>query len=154
MLISLVFDFVVRQKLMGTNLNWYIVEQLPVIPPETYDKPLNADWDTTVGAFVQAHVLRLTYTAWDMQPFAQDLGYDGEPFVWDEADRRHRMAKLDALYFLLYGLSEAEADYVLSTFPIVERKDGDTHGSYLTRDLILAYMKALRVGDTEVVVKV
>ena len=31
-------DFVARQKAQGTHLNWYIVEQLPVIAPEDYDR--------------------------------------------------------------------------------------------------------------------
>lgn len=30
---ALIFDFVTRQKAQSTHLNWYIVEQLPVIPP-------------------------------------------------------------------------------------------------------------------------
>ena len=49
-------------------------------------------------------MLRLTYTAHDMAPFARDLGYDGPPFTWDEEERRHLRARLDALYFHLYGL--------------------------------------------------
>ena len=32
---SFCFDYVTRQKLPGTNLSWYIVEQLPVIAPAT-----------------------------------------------------------------------------------------------------------------------
>ena len=27
----------------------------------------------------------MTYTAWDLQPFVQDCGYDGPPFRWDKA---------------------------------------------------------------------
>ena len=45
-------------------------------------------------------------------------------------------------------------DYVLSTFPIVRREDEAAFGSYRTRDLVLAYMNALAVGDTETVVSV
>ena len=56
-----------------------------------------------------------------MAPFARDLGYDGEPFIWDEEERRG--ARLDALYFHLYGLSRDDAEYVLDTFPIVRRED-------------------------------
>jgi hypothetical protein len=63
------------------------------------------------------------------------------------------MARLDALYFLLYGLAEDEVRYVLGTFPIVRRKDQEQHGHYRTERLILAYMRALRAGDTEVVVR-
>ena len=29
-----VFDFIARQKVQGQHLNWFIVEQLPVIPPD------------------------------------------------------------------------------------------------------------------------
>ena len=91
-------------------------------------------------------MLRLTYTAHDMAPFARDLGYDGPPFTWDEEERRHLRARLDALYFHLYGLDHDDADYVLGTFPIVRRQDEAAFGSYRTRDLVLAYMNALAAG--------
>ena len=100
------------------------------------------------------HVLRLTYTANDMAPFARDLGYDGPPFIWDGEERRHLRARLDALYFHLYGLSREDAGYVLDTFPIVQRQDEAAFGSYRTRDLILAYMNAFAAGDTDTVVSV
>ena len=99
---SLCMDFVVRQKAQGTHLNWYIVEQLPVIDPGDYDREFG---DTTAREIVRDHVLCLTYTAYDMRPFARDLGYDGEPFRWDDEERRHLRARLDALYFHLYGLA-------------------------------------------------
>ena len=99
-------------------------------------------------------MLRLTYTAHDMAPFARDLGYDGPPFLWDEEERRHLRARLDACYFHLYGLGREDADYVLGTFPIVRREDEARFGSYRTRDLVLAYMNALAAGDTETVVAV
>ena len=94
-------------------------------------------------------MLRLTYTAHDMAPFARDLGYDGPPFVWDEEERRHLRARLDALYFHLYGLTREDAGYVLETFPIVRREDEARFGRYRTRNLILAYMSALAAGDSE-----
>ena len=143
---SLCVDFIARQKAQGTHLNWYIVEQLAVIAPEDYDRQFG---DTTARELVRDHVLRLTYTAHDMAPFARDLGYDGPPFAWDEEERRHLRARLDALYFRLYGLSREDASYVLDTFPIVRRADEAQFGTYRTRDLILAYMNALSVGDTE-----
>ena len=139
-------DFVARQKAQGTHLNWYIVEQLPVIAPADYDRSFGA---TTARNLVRDHVLRLTYTAHDMAPFARDLGYDGEPFIWDEEERRHLRARLDALYFHLYGLSRDDAEYVLDTFPIVRREDEAACGTYRTCDMTLAYMNALAAGDTE-----
>ena len=142
-------DFVARQKLQGQNLNLFILEQLPVIAPEEYDRRFGK---RTAHDLVRDHVLRLTYTAHDMAPFAKDLGYNGPPFIWDDEERRHLLARLDALYFHLYGLSREDAGYMLDTFPIVRREDEAKFGTYRTRDLILAYMNALDAGDTETVV--
>ena len=76
------------------------------------------------------------------------LTIDGPPFIWDEEERRHLRARLDAIYFHLYGLSRDHADYILSTFPIVQKEDEAEFGTYRTRNLILAYMSALAAGDT------
>jgi hypothetical protein len=143
---SFACDFVVRQKTQGTSLSWYMVEQLPF--------PLMKDHLVTVGQrtvaeLVHEEVLRLTYTAHDMQPFAEDLGYDGEPFPWDEEDRRHRRARLDAIYFGLYGIGEDDAAYILDTFPIVREHEEQAFDRYRTKDMILAYMRAFAAGDTE-----
>ncbi len=145
------FDFVSRQKMPGTNLSWYIVEQLPVIASADYERTFG---DTTARDLVRDHVLRLTYTAHDMAPFARDLGYDGAPFIWGEEERRHLRARLDALYFHLYGLNRDDAAYVLDTFPIVRKQDEAACGTYRTREMILAYMNALAAGDTETKVAV
>ena len=144
-------DFVARQKVQGQNLNLFLLEQLPVITPHDYNRKFG---NMTAKEIVQEHVLRLTYTANDMAPFARDLGYDGPPFIWDGEERRHLRARLDALYFHLYGLSREDAGYVLDTFPIVQRQDEAAFGSYRTRDLILAYMNAFAAGDTDTVVSV
>ncbi len=119
-----------------------------LIDPATYEQPLGT---TTIGDFVRGEVLHLSYTAHDLAPFARDLGYAGPPFVWDTEDRRHRMARLDALYFRLYGLDRTEAAYVLETFPIVRQHDEAAFDSYRTRDLVLGYMSALAAGDTTTV---
>ncbi len=143
-LAAFAFDFVLRTKVQGQNLNWYIVEQLPLIRPEQFEQMLGK---TRVADFVRGEVLRLSYTAHDLAPFARDLGYDGAPFVWDKDDRRHRLARLDALFFQLYGLSRDDAAYILDTFPIVREQDEKAHGRYLTKELILAYMNAVAAGD-------
>ena len=145
------FDYVTRQKLQGTNLSWYIVEQLPVIAPADYDRVFG---HITARDLVRDHVLRLTYTAHDIEPFARDLGYDGPPFIWNDEERRHLRARLDALYFHLYGLSKDDADYILDTFPIVRRHDEAAFGSYRTKEMVLAYYNALDAGDTDVEVAV
>ena len=144
---SFAMDFVARRKLQGTNMNWYILQQLPVITRADYDRRFG---DKTAAEVVRDHTLRLCYTAYDLQPFAQAQGYDGAPFLWEPEARRHLRARLDALYFILYGISRDDAGYVLDSFPINRRNDEQAHqGRYLTKELILAYMNALAAGDTE-----
>lgn len=156
---AIVLDYTVRQKAQSTHLNWYIVEQLPVISPDRYETVKFGA--KTAGEIVKAHVLELTYTAHDMAPFARDMGYvddAGEvkpPFIWDEMRRLHLRARLDALYFILYGITDRDdVRYIYSTFPIVQRQEEKEHGRYLSRDLCLAYMNALENGDSDTTVAV
>ena len=148
------FDFVIRQKIQGQNINWYIIEQLPVIPPERFEQI--GFGKKSAAEIVKEAVLELTYTSHDMAPFARDMGYvDGDgtvrpPFAWDE-DRRLRLrAKLDAVFFHLYGITDRDdVRYIYSTFPIVERQETEAHGRYLSRDLCLAYINALTAGQAD-----
>jgi len=141
-----------RQKVQGQTLNLFIVEQLPVVPPDRYNTVRFGP--KTVGEIIREAVLELTYTAHDMAPFARALGYDGPPFIWNEEERRHLRARLDALYFHLYGLSRKDAAYILDTFPIVRRHDKAAFGHYRTKDMVLAYYNALNAGDTDAEVAV
>ncbi|MGH9106786.1 MAG: hypothetical protein ACRDZX_13325 [Acidimicrobiales bacterium] len=148
---SFAVDFAARLKIGGTHLNFFLVEQFPVLQPATYDHPAPWDHAYTVGDWLLPRVLELTYTASDLAGFASDLGYDGPPFPWDEERRRHLRAELDACFFHLYGLDRDEVDYVMGTFPIVERRDTDTFGEYRTKRLILesydAMAKATDAGE-------
>ncbi len=153
---SFATDFAVRQKTSDIHVNVTIASQLPVLSPETYRQPSPWAPGQTLAGWLRPRVLELTYTAWDLQPFAEDVGYDGPPFVWDEARREKLRAELDAAFFHLYlGPPEDWAEepealrqsfptprdavaYVMDTFPIVKRKDEKEHGSYRTKDMILA----------------
>lgn len=126
---SLVLDFVARQKVGGTTLNFFYLKQFPV--------PRPADIEGH-RAFVGRRVFELAYTASDMTSLARDLGDTGAAFRWDEERRVVIRAELDALFFHLYGISRDDVDYILDTFPIVKRKDDAEYGTYRTKDLILA----------------
>ena len=158
---SFVCDFICRQKLGGVSLTFFVLKQIPFIPPE-----ILRDWDTTrLGEYV----LELTYTAWDLEPFAKDCGYDGPPFRWDEERRFLLRCELDAAFFHLYlgtleewkseGTPEllesfttphGAIDYIMETFPIVKGKDEEAHGSYRTKETILQIydemVEAIRTG--------
>ena len=154
-----VLDFVVRQKAHSTNLNWYIVEQLPVVPPDRYETIRFGH--KTAGEIVREAVLELTYTAHDMAPFARSMGYVNErgevkpPFTWDGDRRLHLRAKLDAVFFHLYGVTDRDdIRYIYSTFPIVERQEKDAYGGlYRSCELCLAWMNALAAGDPDAEVR-
>lgn len=71
---SLVLDYICKQKLGGNNLTVFLLKQLPIIPPEQFTaKDLQ---------FIVPRVIELTYTAWDLKAFADD--------VWEEADETLR----------------------------------------------------------------
>ena len=148
---SLTLDYVAKRKVQGTSMNWYIVEQLPMIAPAAFDRTFG---DTTARDLVRDHVLRLCYTANDLQPFARELGHDGEPFPWDPAERRQLRARLDALFFHLYGLDYNDTTYVLDQFPVLEKNEQREHGRYLTKELVLGQYRALEAGDTSAVISV
>jgi len=153
---AVVLDFLARVKMAATHMNFFIVKQLPVLPPSRYEDDFGG---VRLRDFVAERVLELTYTAHDMAGFAEVMGYVDAaghakpPFPWDEERRLHLRCQLDALYFHLYGLTRDEADYVLSTFPIVRRHDEQRFGRYRTRDLILAYYNAYAAGDMSAWVK-
>lgn len=147
---SLPLDFIARQKVHGQTINLFILEQLALIHPDEFGKRVGGH---LLSDFIRDQVLHLTYTSHDMRPFAEDMGCAGPPFEWDEEDRRHRIARLDALFFHLYGIGLADAEYVLGTFPIVREEDECRFGRYLTRDLVLAYMRAVGAGDLDSVVQ-
>ncbi|BBD63224.1 putative type II DNA modification enzyme (plasmid) [Nostoc sp. HK-01] len=138
---SLIFDFVTRQKLGGTTMNFFIVKQLPILAPESYSQE---DIE-----FISTRVLELIYTAWDMQPFAKDMGYDGEPFIWIPNRRALLRAELDAYYAKLYRITRDELRYILDpadvygedfpseTFRVLKNNEIKQFGEYRTQRLVL-----------------
>ena len=151
----------------------FIVEQLPVLYPSTYSYQCQwSDGAETLKDWLLPRVLELTYTAWDLEPFAQDCGWSGPPFRWDEERRFLLRCELDAAFFHLYLPAEANGDwrraegetpedlarlkasfptprdavaYIMDTFPIVRRKDEEKFdGDYRTKRVILEIYDAMR----------
>jgi hypothetical protein len=117
------------------------VEQIPIVPPDQISEKDKA--------FIVPRVLELTYTAEDMRPFAEDLGYDEPPFRWDPARRALLRAELDAHYAYLYGLTRRELEYILDpkavmgedypseTFRVLKENEIKEFGEYRTQRLVL-----------------
>lgn len=161
---SSVVDYVTRQKIGGVHLKYHYFKQLPVLPPQILDKPAPWHPSLTLADWLEPRILELTYTAEDLRPFAEDMGYNGEPFVWDEERRFQLRAELDAAFFHLYLPANADGswkraenetdaeykalcaafptprhavDYIMETFPIVKKKDVAAYGCYRTKEAIL-----------------
>ena len=66
---SFVCDYLTRQSIGGVHVSDHIAKQLPVHPPERYTPELLE--------YIVPRVLELTYTAWDLAAFADD--------VWSES---------------------------------------------------------------------
>ena len=153
---SLVLDFAARQKVGGVNMTYGFVKQFPVLPPERYTP---ADL-----AYIVPRVLELTYTAHDMQAWADDLlaampsadprpsehhGTPLPPFPWNPERRAQLRAELDAYYARLYGLTRDElryildpadvmgADYPSETFRVLKNSELREFGEYRTQRLVL-----------------
>ena len=138
---SMVHDWATRQKIGGINFNFYVKRQIATLPPSAYTQ---ADID-----YIVPRVLELTYTSHSLKPWAEDLGFAGEPFRWDEDRRALLRAELDARYARLYGLTRDELRYILDpadllgpdypseTFRVLKEKELAAFGEYRTQRLVL-----------------
>ena len=121
---SLILDYVPGRRSLARTLKYFLLKQLPVLPPDCLRRACVAgshdahsrglDPTTSAGTVV---------TAWDMEPFARDLGDDGPPFRWDEERRTLIRAELDAAYFHLYGLERDEVEHVMDSFDALRRRE-------------------------------
>ena len=103
-------DFAARFKVGGTHLNFFIAEQIPVLPPEVFDRSVPWGTGESVREWLLPRILELTFTAWELESFAADCGWDGPPFRWDEDRRFLLRCELDAAFFHLYLPAEEDGE--------------------------------------------
>ncbi|MCC6284714.1 MAG: N-6 DNA methylase [Phycisphaerales bacterium] len=144
---SFVFDYVTRQKIGAITLNFFIVEQLPTLPPETYADKCPWSKRETLEHWISERVLKLSCTAEDMLPLARACDFKGSRgdgvHIWKEQERAELRAELDAAFFILYGIERDDVEYILGTFsgtglrPESEQIDGRRWEPGKAADLIL-----------------
>ncbi|MDE0460581.1 MAG: hypothetical protein OXI15_25120 [Chromatiales bacterium] len=140
---SIPFDYCARQKVGGTHLTFFTMRQLPGFRPGTYATPAPWSPSTRVRDWLLPRVLELTYTAWDLEAFAEDCGDDGPPFIWDFERRLQLKCEIDAAFFHLYGIPQDDAAHILDTFPVLARSEEREHGEYRTKREVLETYDAL-----------
>jgi hypothetical protein len=134
---SLVFDYVSRQKFAGSNMQYFMVKQLACPTPGVFDQQTAWQVDHTLAESVTPYVLELSYTSWRLKPYAEEMNDDGPPFHWDPTRRALLRADLDAAMLHVYGLTRAESEHVLDSFPVVRKYEQRDFGEYRTRRLVL-----------------
>ena len=102
----------------------------------------------TPATWIRERVLELTFTAFDIEPFAADLRDDGPPFRWDEERRFAIRAELDAAFFHLYDIERDDVGYIMDSFVAFQHNDAARFNR--TKELILqvydAMTEAARTG--------
>ena len=148
---SIPLDWSARFSVGGTNMSFFIVKQLPVLPPETYLE--EAYPGLKYFELVVPRVLELTYTANDLEAFARDMGYDGSPFPWNEQRRHCLKCELDAVFAHMYELDRSDLEWVLdapnpsSSFTTLKKNEMKEFGEYRTYRYVLQAYDQLKCGE-------
>ncbi|MGV9613200.1 Eco57I restriction-modification methylase domain-containing protein [Nocardia xishanensis] len=144
---SIAFDYVARQKLSGTHMNYFTVKQLACPTPSAMAQ--HAPWQPglTLAQWVTPYVLELSYTSWRLRSYAIEMGDHGAPFRWDPYRRALLQADLDAAFMHVFGLTRSEAEHVLDSFRVIRKYEERDFGEYRTRRLVLdAYDRMTAAG--------
>lgn len=141
---ALVVDYVLRQKLGGTNFTYGYLFQLPILPPSTYQTAPTWCNGHTVLEWLATRVLRLAYTSFEMSGYARDLGYQGTPFSWNDEDRLRIRCEMDAAFFILYDLGQEEVSHILDSFSVLASNELSRYGRHRTKSMVLGAYADLR----------
>lgn len=147
---SFIYDYLLRNNFTQASVPQSTSEQIPVLDPRIFATHNQFIGGQTPEEWIVPLVLELSFTAWDMESFAKDLGDHGPPFRWDDARRASMRVELDAAYFHLYGLERDEVEHVMASFDALRRREERQLGEFRTKRLILerydAMSEAARTG--------
>jgi len=141
---SFVLDYVSRQKIGNVNLNFFLIEQFPMFPPDFYKQKCLWNKKQSLEKWISDRVLKLTCTSNDMIPLAKAAGFTPAVHKWDPAERLDLMADLDAAFFLLYGIQRNDVEYILSTFAGLRDESPDLLAGSNTTARILHFYDDLK----------
>src|SRR3546814_9898797 len=121
-------DYAARQRAM--NMKYFVVEQLPLLTPESLDKYFLEIGDNAVD-WISRRVLELCYTSIEIEPLARDLGRDHPPFRWEPKRRVLLQAEIDALALHIYGLDRDEAQWLIDSFAVLRKYEERDLNEYI-----------------------
>jgi len=135
---SFIFNFLLRLRQSGANVNKGVYEQIPLIATTDLLESV-APWggSETTGSWIGRRVVELCYTSSTLRAFAVACGVEHDPYPWNEVRRVRVRAELEAAFFLLYGLGRDQIEHIMNSFPIVRHQERQRFGTYRSLGLIL-----------------
>ncbi|AKG21364.1 Eco57I restriction-modification methylase domain-containing protein [Calothrix sp. 336/3] len=132
---SFIFDFGIRQR-VSQNLTIFYIYQMPIPRLTEGDKYFSEICDRAA---------KLICTTPEFDELAASVGLESHTNgVTDETERAKLRAELDGIIAHLYGLTEDEFAYILTTFPIVPEQ--------VKQDALAAYREfAPMTGDADII---
>lgn len=137
---SLVFDYIARQKVGGSHMNIFIMEQQPFLTPSQFPDAIKPDIIERVAelCYFNHDLDGWMYELWNDDEMTDDirtdllvrlaecnnLNFDSDqlampdfrlmsPYIYNEERRAVAQAELDAIFAHLYGLTTEELRYIL-----------------------------------------
>jgi len=148
---SIPLDWAGRLSVGGTHMSFFIVKQFPVLPPLAYIEKSKCG-DPWVQLIVPRS-LKLVYTSHEMTGFANELGYHGPPFLWDENQRHQLKSELDAIFAHMYDLDRSDIEWILDapppnlSFQALKNHEMKIFGEYRTKRYVLSAYDLLDEGQ-------
>ncbi len=136
---SIVLDYICRQKVGGSHLTVFILNQLPLLLPDSYS--------SSAREFIIQRALRLCFSCVQMRPIVEE--FEASVLPLSIQDLLIIRAELDAFYAHLYGLTRDELRYILDpadvmgpdypseTFRVLKNNELRQFGEYRTQRLVL-----------------
>ena len=138
---SFVYDYLLRQKVAGANVNAYQLFQVPV---PRFPSEGGGRWHFEAAA----RAFQLSYSAIDLEALAADAGWrDNDhakpPFAWSLTKRAQLRYELDAIVARLYGVSQEEFEWILDarppseSFRVLRESEEQEFGEFVTKTAVL-----------------
>ena len=158
---TLVYDFILRNKMGRQGLDVFFIKQTPVLNPNIYS--------IKDEIFIGKRVIELVCTNIELIDFGYEIidylnkrGYKiniNLPIKFDTLRRQLLKSEIDAYFAKLYGLTRDELHYILDpqevmgpnypgqTFPGLKNNELRKYGEYRTKRLILEAWDKLERGE-------
>ena len=148
---SLPLDWAARSSVGGVHMNFFILKQIPVLPPDMYLK--TSSCGSLYIELIIPRIFKLSYASEELSGFARDLGYEGPPFLWNELQRHCLKSEIDAIFAHMYGLMRSELEWILdaeesgASFPSLKQNEILKFGEYRTQRLVLEAFDQAELGE-------